>query len=257
MIHYSEDCGAGDWIRRLKIGATVALGQILCGDQRGASPKGEVTDPTSVNDYSGGIGVCVGYAKPLNSDCLTITATQGSGDDTADRKVEVSMAKGTATMYRGKISGGTTSGTAINTVASNGLYLVTTGASSGGIVITDSNVGTSDFIKGEMVSLSGTNLGSVRIITSHSDNTSETVTNPFDYAIATGDIFLRCFGAFEQGWELTTDFKEFNGKMGAGVDYPDTGHAVGWFMEYDLTTPTSPQAFAVFSLVDTCCNPVA
>ena len=257
MILYTGPGGAGSWVRRLKIGATVTIGQIGCGDQRGSAPKGEIIDPATVNDYSGGLGVVTGYWRPLSSSSLTITATQGSGDDTADRVVEVEAARGTSTMYRGKISGGTAAATAINTVAVNGLYLVTTGASAGGIVITDANVGTSEFVKGEMVALVGANRGQVRIITSHSDNTSETVTNPFDYAIAVGDVFLRCFGGNEQGWELTTDFEEFNGKMGAAVDYPDTGHAVGWWMEYDVTTPTSPQAFAVFSLVDTCGNPVA
>ena len=258
MIHYTGPGGAGDWIRRLRIGATVVVGQVLCSDQRGAAPKGEVIDPASVNDYSGGIGVCVGYARPMTSTSLTITATQGSGDDTADRQVEVSMAR-PGTLYRGKLSGGTAQNTAIDTVAVNGNYLVTTGASSGGIVITDSNVGTSEFAKGECIALTGANRGQVRVITSHIDNTSQTVTNPYDYGIVTGDVFLRVFGAFEQGFELVaTTFDQFNAKPGAGVDLPDTGHAVIAWMEYVFSSgQTVPAVYAVFGLVDTCLNPVA
>ena len=261
FMHYNGPAGAGDWIRKLRIGATVVLGQIVISDTKGSAPIGEVTDPASVNDYTGGVGVVVGWGKPSDSaDCLAVSSTQGTGSSSADHKVEVSCFR-PGTLYAGKVSGGVTADTAF-AAALNGNILLTTGASAGGIVITDSNVGTSEYAKGEMVGLSGANKGFIRQITSHIDNTSETVSVPFDYAIATGDYFFRGFGGWEQGYELTTSFTQFNGKTGAGVDLPDTGDAVIVFMEYDMSNVDAangkyPTARAVFTLVDAAMNPVA
>ena len=79
---------------------------------------------------------------------------------------------------------------------------------------------------GLMIGLTGANKGHVRVITAHTDDTSETVTNPYDASMVSGDTFLRTAALFEIGLELTTDFVEFLATGGvAAEDLPDSGEA--------------------------------
>ena len=69
--------------------------------------------------------------------------------------------------------------------------LVNTSASSGGTVVSDTDV-TEDQIGGTVWCIKGNNVGHARPITAFSDNTSLTVTVPFPRALAVNDEFLRC-----------------------------------------------------------------
>ncbi len=213
--------------RRFTIGTTVVADQVVVFDPV-ASNIGEISDPASVNDYSGMVGVTL--------EAGTASTTQGTGTSSANVLVRTTF--GPFLKYMGRASGATTTGTALGVIL-DGALLTNSSASAGGIVVSDTNVGTSDYIGGWMYARSGLNKGSRRKIASHSDNTSETVTVPFDYALAAGDTFLRTFAFGNQGLELTaTTFSEFNALMGAGVNLPDTGHAVVWEVYVDLATPS-------------------
>lgn len=219
--------------RRFRIGSSIAANQVVCKDTT-AAQLAEILDPATVNDYSEGLGVSL--------EAGTYTTVQGTGSSSAD--VLVSCTYTPNQLVRGRCSGGVTASTAL-AEATDGNLLTNTAASAGGTVVSDADVGTSDFIAGYMFALSGQNKGQRRIITSHSDNTSETVTAPFDYALAVNDTFLRTFGFGNQGLELTTSFTQFNMVPGAGVDLPDTGHAIVWEVDIDIYgrsggTPTAP-----------------
>ncbi len=166
-----------------------------------------------------------------------------------------------------KCSGAATAGTALAD-ETDGNLLVQTSASK--TVITDSDVGTSDFIGGYAICYSGNNLGEARIITSHSDNTSETVNQQFTNTDAVGDQYVRTFGPGNQGVELTTDFIEANMKPGAGVNLPDTGHFVvvdvfyydarvdqGALNSVKIRNESTPVVFISARLIDHAWNSVA
>lgn len=213
MRHVGSLVGGAALLRRFKIGATVVKGQLVCVDN--GNNYGEVGAPASVTDYTEAVGV--------TTEAGTATTTQGTGASSADVLVEVQY--GPWAIYRGRCSGGDTSDTALDT-STDGNLLTNTSASTAGTVITSANVGTSSFASGIMVALVGANAGQARTITSHSDNTSETVRAPFDNTIAVGDTFLRAFGFGNQGLELTTNYTQFVMKIEAGVNLSDTGNGI-------------------------------
>ena len=234
--------------RRFAIGASLVADQVVCKDET-AAQLAEILDPATVNDYSEALGVAM--------EAGTYTTTQGTGADSADRYVRCTFHP--FQLIRGRCSGGVTGGTAL-AEALDGNLLTNTSASAGGIVVSDTDVGTSDFIGGYMWSLSGQNRGKRRIITSHLDNTSETVTVPFDYALAVNDTFVRTFGFGNQGLELTTNYLQFNMVPGAAVNLPDTGHAIVWEVELDINnqgTPTAPIVDAIWQFSDHIFNSLA
>ncbi len=210
-------------VRRFKIGSTVTKGQVICKDET-SGQLAEILDPASVNDYSEMLGIA--------NEGGTYSTSQGTGASSAEVLVECSYSP--FMIIKGLCSGATTASTALGSGLDENI-LTNTSASSGGTVVTDSDVGTSDFIGGYMYALTGQNAGASRIVTSHSDNTSETVTVPFDYALAVGDTFVRTFAFGNQGLELTTNFEQFNMKPGAGVNLPDTGMAIVWNVEVDTS----------------------
>ena len=223
--------------RRFRIGASIVIDQIVCHDET-AAQIGEILDPATVNDYSEGLGVAL--------EAGTYTTTQGTGTASADVLVRCTYAPNQ--LIKARCSGGVTVNTALDG-ALNGNVLTNTSASAGGTVVSDTDVGTSEFVGGYLYGLTGQNAGQRRVITSHSDNTSTTVTVPFDYAIAVNDTLLRTFGILDQGHELTTDYTQFNMVPGAAVDLPDTGHSVIWEVEIDTNnqgTATTPLVFATF-----------
>lgn len=225
----------GDWgmppvLQSFAIGATVVAGQVVVRD----NTAGTITDPSTVNAYSVAVGV--------TSEAGTYSTTQGTGTSSAAVYVEVACAMPN-TRFRGRASGGATADTAM-AKALNGNILVNSTASAGGIVISDANVGTSEFVGGLAIALTGQNAGKFRSIASHIDDTSTTVTVPFDYPLAVNDEFLRTHAPLQEGVELTTNYVQFNAVPGAGVDLPDTGHAQvvavrvrnqGGFAEYPKT----------------------
>tara|TARA_Y100000310_G_scaffold76343_2_gene72841 strand:+ start:3345 stop:4139 length:795 start_codon:yes stop_codon:yes gene_type:complete len=231
---------------RYYIGGSVVHDQVIC--YAGLAGNGSIGDPASVNDYTEAVGV-------LLSQNLTYSTSQGSGG------VIGLVTKDPYQIIRGRVSGTTTAGGDwVNASTANGNILTAESASSGGTVITDAGVGTSEFAGGYAIGLTGNNAGHVRVIDSHTDNTSTTLDDPFDSAIATGDTFLRTFAPFLQGIELVTAFTEFMGGGVAGVDLPDSGHAViheVWCGGKQLeSSPVSPnRSRNLIARIDSTSNP--
>lgn len=257
MIPSGSFSGAGLMTRRFRIGATIVDQQITCIDTT-AGRLGTILDPATVNDYTEAVGVALEGG--------TYTTTQGTGSSTANVMVKSTFSP--LQLVRGRLNGGVTADTAF-VEATDGNLLTNTSASAGGTVITDADVGTSEYVGGYAIALTGQNAGQVRIITSHSDNTSTTVTVPFDYAIAVGDTFLRTFAIGNQGLELTTSYTQFNSRTGAAVDIPDTGSGIivdvwidgttveGFNGQASIVSTTAPYAEAVIVFADHAFNSLA
>jgi len=124
----------------------------------------------------------------------------------------------------GRASGTTATGGAWQTGTDGNVLTQDTASAT---VLTEADVGTSEYVGGYQIGLSGTNKGHVRIIDSHSDNTSQTVDDPFDSVDAIGDTYLRIAAPFIRGMELVaTNFNEWSAGGVAGVNLPDTGEVV-------------------------------
>lgn len=236
--------------RKYLIGATVVAKQVVCYAQ--AAGNGVLGAPASVNDYTEAVGI--------TQEAGTYSTTQGSGG------VVVECSYDPMQVMKGKVSGGTAADTA-QVDGTDGTLLTNSTASAGGVLISDADVGTSEYVGGYVVGLTGANAGHVRVIDAHSDNTSTTVDDPFDNALAVNDTFLRTFAPFIQGMELTTNFVQFNGRTGAGVDLPDTGHGVclGVYIDgqtaivqgLDIRNATNPLIEVEFMFIDHVANSVA
>lgn len=249
----SRNLGGGSevWARQYVIGATVVHGQVVCKD---ANVYGVAGAPASVNDYTEALGVVTGAG-----------ATYAAAQATAPARTAVALAA--LATFRGKCSGGTAADTAF-AAATDGNLLTQGTAETAGTTVTDANVGTSEFVGGFLVGLTGANAGKYRVITTHTDNTSTVVTLPFTGDIAAGDTFIRTFGEALQGLELTTNFVQFNMKPGAGVDLPDTGHGcvVAVYVDdselldpnfVNLRNPSDPQVEVEIVFIDHAFNSVA
>lgn len=199
---------AGVIERALTIGATVVSGQVVCID---ANAYATVGAPASVNDLTEAYGVTL--------EAGTYTATQGSAF------VRARTALAPFHIYRAKCSGGATADTDL-AETTDGNLLTNTSASAGGTVITDADVGKSEFLAGGIVvALTGNNAGSWRNLAVHTDDTSTAVNSAFSAAIAVGDTFVRCYGSGVPSTEVTTDFTQANIKHATTEDIPQTGHA--------------------------------
>lgn len=189
-------------------GDTLTHGQVVCWS--GLAGNGLIDDPASVNDHTEAVGI-------LKSQTLTQNTAQGSGGIIAE------VTNDPFQIIRGRVSGTTAEGGAFLSNL-NGNIMTEASGETAGLVLSDTDVGTSDFIGGYLVGLTGLNAGHTRIIDSHSDNTSETLVDPFDQNIEINNTFLRTFAPFLQGIELVAEFTEFMGGGVAGVNLPDTGH---------------------------------
>lgn len=227
MRHYGDYGGCTAIHKSFAIGATVYQGSVVLRDNTAGTIK-----LAAANAYSVAVGV--------TTEAATYSTTQGTGASSAAAYAEVCCAFPGA-LFAGRASGGTTRDTEF-AKALDGNILLNSTASAGGTVVSDTNVGTSEFVGGMLICLVGSNKGQFRSISAHTDNTSTTVTVPFDYALAVNDEFLRIHAPLQEGVELTgTQFDQFNAKPGAGVDLPDTGHAQ--IIEVLVRTQGGPGAY--------------
>lgn len=211
--------GSGSYVRRFRIGATVTAGQVVVAAAGGGNA--EITDPTA-NDYTEAVGIAL--------EAGTYSTTQGTGDSSAE--VMVKCTYNPFQLIRGKVSGGTAADTDFDGSTDNVIMTEPTGETAG-TTLADTDVGTTEYVGGYLIGLTGNNAGAVRVIDSHTDNTSTVVAVPFNADIALNDTYLRTFAVFNQGLELTTNWEQFNGVFGAGTDLPDTGHLVVWNVYID------------------------
>jgi hypothetical protein len=114
----------------------------------------------------------------------TYTTTQGTGLSSAERGV--SLIINPFAVWAAKMSGGAAEDTALAS------QTVTTADSTGAAITTGASwTSAIEYDEGFTWGLSGANAGRGRKITSTS-STAGTVTIPFDFGIAVGDVFLRC-----------------------------------------------------------------
>ena len=165
--------GAAPLVKKYQVDATVAnVGVPLIIDTAGEAGLNAGTT-TGAIDFAG-----------MAIDTITYTTTQGTGGDSAERKVGVIIQPDA--VWRVLLSDGAAEGTQLT------LYDVTT-ASAGGTAVTtgdDWNTSGTDYDEGVVWGFDGANAGQIRRITS-ADTTSATVTIPFDNATVVGDNFMR------------------------------------------------------------------
>ena len=234
--------GAGaPLVGRFYIGDTIIANQIMVfvGDGGNAT----VGDPVSAGDISAGLGVNL-------SGALTYSTTIGSGGVLAEITYDP------LAIIRGRASGSGTSGAAwVSTTDGNLLTQDTASAT----VLTDTAVGTSEFPMGYQVGLTGVNAGHVRVIDTHSDNTSQTVDDPFDNVDTAGDTYIRIYAPFVQLVNLTTAFDEFDTAGLAGRDIPNGAEFAVfsvWMGGHQIDGVISPNRTRnLFALVDSVTNP--
>jgi len=234
---------ANPLVGRYYIGDTLVAGQIVAwaGDGGNAS----IGDPVSVNDVLGGLGVNL-------SGALTYSTVIGSGGVLAEITYDP------LAIIRGRASGTTAAGGAWTIDGTDGNVLTQTSASA--TVLTAAGVGTSEYVIGYQVGLTGVNAGHVRIIDSHSDGVSQTVDDPFDNVDAVNDTYIRVAAPFVRGMELVaTSFDEWSAGAVAGVDLPDVGEFVVvsvWFGGHQIDGVISPNRTRnLHALIDSVTNP--
>ena len=216
--------GSGEYVRRFRISASVIAGQMVV--KSPLTGNAEITD-AAVNDQTEAIGISL--------EAGTYSTTQGTGENSAEVMVKCTFSP--HQLVRGKVSGGTGNDTDFAGSANNVIMTEPTGESAG-LTLADTDVGTSEFVGGYLVGLSGNNAGAVRIIDAHTDNTSTAVVVPFDNDIAQNDTYLRTFAVNNgPGLEITTTFDQYVGVLGAGVDLPDTGDLQVWDVLIDESSP--------------------
>lgn len=151
----------------------------------------------------------------ITLDTATLVTAQQS--DNSDPAATVSVIIQPGAVYRARLSGGATSGTALS-------QHTVTSASADGLTITTGTAWNSPtYDEGVAWCYSGANVGVSRKITA-TGATSATLTVAFPNDIAVGDIFLRApyaaspVGMEDQFVQLTSDLTELNAAVGVDTD---------------------------------------
>jgi hypothetical protein len=191
------------WLMRYQVDATVAnVGVPLLIDTAGEAGLNAGTT-TSAADFVG-----------MSQDTVTYTTTQGTGVNSAERKVGVNITPDA--VWRALLSGGATEGTALTQ------HTVTTASAGGTAVTTGTAWNSPTYDEGVVWGYSGNNAGQVRKITSVSA-TAGTVTIPFDNAVAVGDVYLRAPAWFNATTtlQLTTNLFQVDASIAVatGAEY--------------------------------------
>lgn len=190
---------------RFFVEATVVAGQPLI---RNASvTAGEVENPTTT--------AAVAMAG-LATEAVTYSTTQADFDGFPnDEEGTVAIIADPFATYAFRVSGSATTGAALTTLN----VLTNTSASAVGTTITATEVSTVDMDGGIIVGRTGNNAGVVRINTTHTNSTSNVVTQPFPRTIAVGDTFIRVpYSKACQTVQLTaTNFLEADGSIAFGT----------------------------------------
>ena len=210
---------ATSFTRNFRVGANLTNGQVAC------MVNGIVSNPASNVSYANAVGIVMDQTP------ATYTTTQATGVNTANRFVRVTCHPNQK--YIGRVSSAAAAWAAI-AAAANGAILTNSTASSGGTVISDTNVGTANYVAGLAIGLTGNNKGYSRVITATTANVSATVTVPFDFAIAANDTFIRTFNIAQlRGVVLTDDFKDFL-QTAAGETIPSNANVTGGTLVVDV-----------------------
>jgi hypothetical protein len=177
-----------------KIGADILQESVVMRDDT----PGEVINATTTSATNA-------FGVSQNISTSTYSTTQGTGSSSAEVLVETVYGPMSVFIARG--NPGATSGTAYADGDTN--VLTNTTASTTGLIVTDSDVGTASMAGGEIFGISGANAGQSRLVTTHNNSTDVRVTVPFNFTIAVGDRFLVLpFSKGEPNVQLTSAFNE-------------------------------------------------
>jgi hypothetical protein len=188
--------------------ASLVAGQVVVREAT-ASNAGEAATCASTTSVLNTLGIA--------TDAVTYTILLGAEPNEITQANIVRLIAGPFEVYRFKIAGTSTAGAALGT-ATPANILTNTTASATGIVVTSAGVGTIDMSGGLIKGRTGNNVGAVRKMASHSNNTSTTVTMGFSYALAVGDTFIRVpFSRSGVAIQLTGNFVEANGVIATGT----------------------------------------
>jgi hypothetical protein len=211
--------GGKDYLADYFVSAAVTVSQILVREAT-ASNAGEAADPTTTTATD-----CLGCATDQAT--YTATPTQNPGafwpptSGTLENLVRIEV--NPFAIYRFPISGGATAGTALSNGASGAgrnILIISTAGSKTVLTAagTTGNSGTNDLSGGLVIGKSGANVGQIRKLVSHVDNTSDTVTVGFLNNTVLNDMFIKVpFGRSVQRIQMTSDFTQANGVIATGT----------------------------------------
>lgn len=211
--------GSKDYLADYLVSAAVVVSQILIREAT-ASNAGEAADPTTTAAAD-----CLGCATDQAT--YTATPTQNPGAfwpptaGTLENLVRIEV--NPFAIYRFPISGGATAGTALSNGASGAGRNILTISTAGSKTVltaagTTGNAGSVDFSGGLVIGKSGANVGQIRKMSSHVDNTSNTVTVGFLNNTVVGDQFICVpFGRSVLKVQMTADFTQANGIIATGT----------------------------------------
>jgi len=240
--------GGAPVVRKLQTGETMYVGQLVKSSVTASIGGNCAVADIAVDvreDTSKIIGICTGivdgsrtYVKSVAGTAeygyrTTYTTSQATVAAYGPSEVEVTLIIPGVTLVRAPI---------FNTTWGTALYeIVNTTANSGGTTIV-SPVATADIADdlGMIYCRSGANRGIYRTITDITTVTT-TVTVPFPYAIAVGDVFVQAACTLGYGgMDLTTTFDAIDGN-----NVMDDYYAVYY---HDVNLEESGKEFAIFSL---------
>ncbi len=200
-------------------GLTGTAGQMVVREAT-ATNIGEATNPASATSMTDVVGVLI---DPTTSQTAptkepgTLLFAVSAGLPALENIARVDC--GPFNIFRFPIAGGTAAGTVLQgTTLTPANIVLNTTASAGGTLISAATIGTINMAGGLVKGKVGNNAGSIRKISAHSDNTSETVGIAFLNALAVNDQFIRVpYSRACTTIQLTTNFVQANGIIAFGT----------------------------------------
>ena len=181
-------------IREYQISETCYMGQLVMGPRVGglggniqiadAATEASENDQPIMGIVLGVVDESRSYSSTYYGDGSTYTTTQATIAATGTPRVQVALTIPWVTLIKGPIYNAAY-GTALT-------EQVVTTANSGGVTITAANNAITDIADDFAVAYcrKGANRGHYRVVTTSTSTTVNTVTVPFPYGIAAGDVFV-------------------------------------------------------------------
>jgi len=235
MKYQSGILGGEALIKTMKVGATVAKDTFVIPD--GSNKYGHIIPSTTTSTTD-----ALGLAISGGTYDATPTAAEG-GEGTAQVIINPFA------IFRGRVWG-----SAAKAELSAATLNVQTQTSASATVITSAAGYTNDKDRGTIFGLTGANAGLSRVLTSHVDATSCTVTVAFPNTVAVGDKLVTVqHGIGTQVHQPCTDLTGFDDSIASGTGIHC--HVVDVELVRPINT-TNPEIYVDFILIDTQYNPI-
>lgn len=231
-MQYAYDLGGGvPVIKTVKLGATIAAGVVAKHD---TNHYGNIM-ATTTTDAVDALG-------------LTISGGTYTATPTASTEGTAEVVCNPFSVYRARVSGSATTGAQMTTT---NLFTQTSASTT---VITSAAVPAYTANAGSTIfCLSGANRGMSRVVTSHVDSTSVTVTVAFPNSVAVGDkLVVVPYGIGTENVQTTSDFLEADGtvEIGTGIE------AAVCEVQLADDSPTAPQVYVFFVVTNNIWDPI-